>query len=313
MIMNNFEKNRLLFLDHKISKVEFIDFMYDNHQTLFEYSDEIKNTSISKIEILDGKVIMTFRESDVKLLCVPGDKRIACLDAFNFKSYEEEELMIQYKLIQVDDTIIDIGGNYGWYCLHLAKKFPNSKVYTFEPIPNTYDNLKFNINLNQVNNIIPINSGLSDNVGKFTFFCDPNLTVNASLNNVNDNPNAIKIVCNVDVLDNFVKKNDIKKIDFIKCDIEGAEIFALKGAVNILQEQKPKLFVEMLRKWTKKFEYHPNEIIELLKKNGYCCFVITKGCLLKEVFEITENTIETNFVFLHNEKHKLLISNLQIS
>jgi FkbM family methyltransferase len=311
--MNNFEKNRSLFLENKISKVEFIDFMYNIHQTLFEYSDEIKNTSISKIEILDNKVIMTFRDSGVKLLCIPGDKRIACLDAINFKSYEEEELMMQYKLIQDNDVVIDIGGNYGWYCLHIAKKFPNSKVYTFEPIPNTYNNLQFNINLNKIINIIPINSGLSDNIGEFTFFCDPNLTVNASLNNVNDNPNAIKIVCNVDVLDNFVKERGINKVDFIKCDIEGAEIFALKGSINIIQEQKPKLFVEMLRKWTKKFDYHPNEIIDLLKNIGYGCFVITEGCLLNEVFEINENTVETNFVFLHKEKHNSLICDLKIS
>lgn len=311
--MNNFEKKRTLFLNHEISKVEFIDLMYDIHKTIFEYSDDLKNTSISKIEILDKKVIMTFRASDVKLLCIPGDKRIACLDAYNFKSYEEEELMMQYKLIQDNNIIIDIGGNYGWYCLHVAKKFPNSKIYTFEPIPDTYNNLKFNIDINHIKNIITINSGLSDKSGNFTFFCDPNLTVNASLCNVNDNSKATKIVCNVDVLDNFVKKNNINKIDFIKCDIEGAEIFALKGAINILQEQKPKLFVEMLRKWTRKFEYHPNDIIVLLENIGYSCFVITKECLLNEIFEITENTIETNFVFLHKEKHRVLINNLKIS
>ena len=67
----------------------------------------------------------------------------------------------------------------------------------------------------------------------------------------------------------------------------------------------------MLRKWTKKFHYHPNEIIDLLKNIGYGCFKITQGCLLNEVFEINENTIETNFVFLHKEKHNSLIFDLQ--
>lgn len=309
--MNNFEKNRNLFLENKISKVDFIDLMYELHERLFEYSHEIAKTSISKIEILDEKVIMTFEESEVKLLCIQGDKRIACLDAFNFKSYEEEELIMQYKLIQDQDTIIDIGGNYGWYSLHVAKKYPNSRVYTFEPIPTTYDYLKFNINLNQLLNIIPINTGLSDKVGEFTFFCDPNLTVNASLNNVNDNPKAIQVVCNVDILDGFLKTNNIKKVDFIKCDIEGAEIFALKGGINTIQEQKPKLFIEMLRKWTRKFEYHPNEIIELLKNVGYCCFIISKNSQLEEIFEIKDNTIETNFVFLHKEEHKRIINELK--
>ena len=68
--------------------------------------------------------------------------------------------------------------------------------------------------LNEVDNIKAINIGFSNEVGEFTFYCDPNLTVNASLNNVNDNSNAIKIICKVDVLDRFVMSNFINKIDF---------------------------------------------------------------------------------------------------
>ena len=234
--MNEINNNRIDFEKNVISKAEYIDAMYELHQNLIDYSNHLNKTGISKIEILDKKVIMTFRDSNVKMLCIEGDKRIACIDSFNFLSYEEEELSMQYKLIEKNDVVFDIGGNYGWYSIHIAKKFPLTEIYSFEPVPSTYLTLKDNIVINEVENIKAINIGFSNEVGEFNFYCDPNLTVNASLNNVNDNSNAIKIICKVDVLDRFVMSNFIDKIDFIKCDIEGAEFLALKGAKNSLYD-----------------------------------------------------------------------------
>jgi hypothetical protein len=62
------------------------------------------------------------------------------------------------------------------------------------------------------------------------------------------------------------------------------------------------VFAEMLRKWSEKFNYHPNEIIELFRSIGYGCFHVTNN-KLKEIAEMTDETIETNFFFLHLEKH----------
>jgi hypothetical protein len=60
----------------------------------------------------------------------------------------------------------------------------------------------------------------------------------------------------------FVAKNNAK-VDFIKCDVEGAELFVYQGAKATLMQQKPIVFTEMLRKWAAKFDYHPNDIIAL--------------------------------------------------
>jgi len=82
--------------------------------------------------------------------------------------------------------------------------------------------------------------------------------------------------CNVKTLDDFINKKKIK-IDFIKCDVEGAELFVFLGAKKVLLEHKPIIFCEMLRKWCKKFKYHPNEIILLFYKLGYKCFYINNS------------------------------------
>ena len=44
-------------------------------------------------------------------------------------------------------------------------------------------------------------------------------------------------------IDNLVKERNIPKIDFIKMDIEGAELNALKGAIKTIQEFRPKLAI----------------------------------------------------------------------
>jgi hypothetical protein len=92
------------------------------------------------------------------------------------------------------------------------------------------------------------------------------------------------------------------KIDFIKCDVEGAELLVFQGGINILTQHKPIIFSEILRKWSAKFNYHPNDILSLLKEIGYQCFVVHHEKLLS-INKVTDDTIETNFFFLHTTKH----------
>ena len=122
--------------------------------------------------------------------------------------------------------------------------------------------------------------------------------------------NVKKIQVNVTKLDNWVKDNKKEKLDFIKCDVEGAEYFIYKGGIETIKKFKPVIFSEMLRKWSKKFGYHPNDIIEFLKNVGYNCYVINSNLGLTEIKEVTEETVETNFFFLNQENHKDIINSL---
>lgn len=244
MSLKNFKKE---FEEKKIDKWKFIDSMYGIHSMLFDYSEYIKSTSISKIEINDGKVIMTFRDSGVKFLCETNDKRIAPLEALNFGSYEQEELSMQLLLIDDDFNVLDIGGNYGWYALHVAKKKPSVTIYSFEPIPATYKYLDENISLNSLTNVFIVNQGLSDSKGSFKFFFDPSLSVNASLQNLTGSGQIEEVICVVDTIDNYCTSNNVR-VDFIKCDVEGAELLAFKGGINTIKKDLPIVFSEMLKK-----------------------------------------------------------------
>jgi FkbM family methyltransferase len=292
------------------TKSEFIQTMYGMHLHLFDYSEFIKNTNVSALEIRDGKVIATFRDVDIKVICKPNDKRIVPFEAINFGSYERDELNMQLKLIEPAFHILDVGANDGWYAINFAKRFPTSKIYAFEPIPETYRYLTENISLNRIENINANNFGFSNAEGSFDFYFDAALSGNASLANVSGIEDRRVIRCTVKKMDDFIEENKIR-IDFIKCDVEGAELLVLQGGMNAIKEDLPIIFSEMLRKWSAKFNYHPNDIIALLRDAGYQCFTATGGNL-RQFDRVDEDTVETNYFFLHSKKHSQLIKKLVI-
>jgi len=288
-----------------ITKEKYIESMYNLHKILFEYSMYIENTDIKKIEIVDREVYFTSKKAGITCICDSVDKRGLLLEILNFGAYEEEELQMVMSLINDNDLIFDIGANIGWYSMNIAKAFPQSKIFAFEPIPKTFSYLNTNIRKNEFLNILTFNFGLSNENKEVAFFYYPEGSGNSSLVDLSGNSTVQKISCNVKKLDDFTKEKNVR-VDFIKCDVEGAELFVFEGGINSIREFKPIIFAEMLRKWAKKMGYHPNDIICLLKNNGYNCFYLKENKLV-EILEMTESTVATNFFFLHIEKHHNLI------
>jgi FkbM family methyltransferase len=286
-----------------IPKKEYIDRMHERHSVLFEYADYLQcaNTGIQRIEISEGLVIITTNTNDIKIICDPHDKRIVPIEMLNFGPYEEDVYKIIGSLIDPDSVIFDIGANYGWYSLIFSKIFPDAHIFAFEPIPTTFNYLEKNISLNNCDGIRAFNHGLSNESGNINFYFYRELSGNASITNVSDREDVQIIPCQVKRLDEFVLENNVCP-DFIKCDVEGAEFLVFQGGYETIKKYKPMIFTEMLRKWAVKFNYHPNQIISFLKDLGYRCFIPHNG-QLKEFFKMDENTVETNFFFLHKEKH----------
>jgi FkbM family methyltransferase len=212
------------------------------------------------------------------------------------------------RLINDKDCIFDIGSNIGFHSLHLSLQFPNSQIYAFEPIPKTFNYLSKNIDLNVLKNIHAFNFGFSNKSEVLNFYFYPEGSGNASSANLTDGKNVEIVKCKVDTLDNFSKQLQLVP-HFIKCDVEGAELFVFEGGVELLRQHKPIVFSEILRKWSAKFNYNPNEIFKLFRSCNYRTFTCTNG-KLKEFSSMTDETVENNFFFLHTEKHKEIIEKL---
>lgn len=291
----------------EIDKSTFIDLMFEKNQQLFEYVKILNGTDIKKIEITDKGVLFTSRETDTKFFCTKNDKRTAPFEIMNFNKYEGSDADLMYSLIKDGDTIFDIGANIGWYSLNISNKYPNVKIYSFEPIPETFQQLSYNIKLNGNSNIQNFNFGFSDQEKIIEFFVSEYTSVSSSAQNLTEENHVKLVECKVVLLDDFTSKRSLH-IDFIKVDVEGAELLVFKGAQETIKRDSPIIFTEMLRKWSAKFNYHPNDIITFFKNLNYKCYTGITINHLREVDEITEETLETNFIFLNLEQHAKIIN-----
>ncbi len=292
----------------ELAKPAYIDAMHEEHARLFAYADYLPATDIERLELCDEGVIATYRGSGVRLLCDPEDRRITPVETLNFGSYEPEEAGLFFSLIGEGRTLVDIGANVGWYSLTAARRFPHLAIHAFEPMPKTFGYLTRNIALNAVTTIRTYNHGFGEREETLTFYYPPEGSGNASARNLSGSPAVTEVRARVRRLDDVVRETGIL-IDALKCDVEGAELFVFRGARGTLASQRPVVFTEMLRKWSAAFGYHPNDIIALFTELGYRCFT-ARGTGLAAFSRMDDATTETNFFFLHPERHAQEIARL---
>lgn len=300
IIKENFRKGQ-------ITKAGFIDAMYAEHQRLFDYSAMLNDVDIAAIEILPNGVLFTSKQDGIKLFCTKADKRTAPFEIMNFNEYESEDAGLLYKVISNGDTVFDIGANIGWYSIGLAKRNPASVIHAFEPLPATFANLSKNVELNGIQNIHINNFGFSNDNTTLRFYTSPHTSVSNSAENISGDNEAMVTECIVKTLDSYSFDNKVQ-VDVIKCDVEGAELFVYQGGLKTIEKYKPLIFTEMLRKWAATFSYHPNDIISLLNNYGYNCYINDGTERLKQIKMVTDATTQTNFFFLHPEKHTALLN-----
>jgi FkbM family methyltransferase len=295
---------RAAFAGKELDKPQYIETAYnDFHRILFEYSANLAETDIREITICASSVVFTIRSSGIRIRCQRGDHRSPPFETFNFADFEPNESRMMQKLFEGCATFFDIGANIGWHSLNLAARHRDASFYCFEPIPQTHSELLENIGLNSFGNISTYNIALSDSTGTQDFYYYQHCSGNASSVDLSERPDVRAIECRQTTLDDFSAEAGLPPPDFIKCDVEGAELKVFLGASGTLKDSSPIIMAEILRKWSRKHGYEPNDIFELLRGMGYRVFT-TDGYHLIPFEAMTEETIETNFFFLHGEKHR---------
>jgi FkbM family methyltransferase len=152
-------------------------------------------------------------------------------------TYEYKQQITFSKIITPQSVVFDIGGNVGFYTL-LASVLvgKNGRVFVFEPLPRNLIYLKKHLEINNVKNVIVIESAVSNNNGMATFDEGPR----GEMAHIAETGRLyVKTV----TLDNLVESGELPLPDFIKIDIEGAEYDALMGMRILLSRARPVIFL----------------------------------------------------------------------
>ena len=206
---------------------------------------------------------------------MPLEKGSGTRGLFLYRENYEPLLQNYHNLIQPEDVVIDVGSNQGIYSLAFAKIVgPKGKVISIEPFKEMNNYFRYNIKINDFKNIEIIEKVISDKIG-FEEIDFGNGIVSASI--VRNFRNSEKLKIESITIDEICK--DLDKLDFIKIDIEGAELKALKGAKDTINSLKPKLSLEVdensfyeVCSFLKKYDYKPfifddQKLVEINKIN----------------------------------------------
>jgi FkbM family methyltransferase len=197
-------------------------------------------------------------------------------DLLLFGRMEEDELFFWTKYINVGDSIIDVGANFGYWTL-VGSKLVGSKgtVHSFEPINHTFSALSSNIQSSNAKNVKLYNIALGEieAVTNFNIASEDSIGGSSSqgFHNVEKFDSSQEV---------FIKSADEvinlqTKITFVKIDVEGGELFVLKGMHKIIEKFMPVISFEWNFNTAKSMGYDPIEIIEYLKTFGYSISIIS--------------------------------------
>ncbi len=169
---------------------------------------------------------------------------------------------------------LDLGAHIGLYTVLLSRKC--TRVIAFEPSRVTREALIETLNLNECTNVEVRNECVTDITGEILFYDTGTRASNA--NSITPIGKPTK--------EQSIRIDDLRmEFDFIKIDIEGSELLALRGATETLTTTRY-LTLEVHPELLKALGQSPREIFELLSKFNPTYFYLgetTTSDILKEI------------------------------
>jgi FkbM family methyltransferase len=216
---------------------------------------------------------------DLKVLCWINDhigRRLLLA-----RSYEPDSIAALKLVVSSGDVIADVGANIGYLSLHFAKfAGKTGRVFSFEPMPHLHPVVTLNASLNGMTDIISAHpfvvsetanarasAQVPEGEAPFAYF---KLTKDA------DGGTGVATVR----LDEFAAAAGVRRIDFIKIDVEGGEVSVLRSASGILEDPKRRpraLMIEIVDQQLQRFGHRLEDIYAILTPLGYKASIYRGG------------------------------------
>ena len=174
--------------------------------------------------------------------------------------HERKNIEFLSMMVQKGYVFYDIGANVGYYSIVSSMMVGNDgKVFAFEPNPRNLHLLKKHLSLNNCQNVGVISACVGDKMGLVHF----DLSDDPSTSHV-DSKGKLRV--RMVQIDTLVANDVMPPPDFMKIDVEGAEMLVLKGAQCTLNTFHPRILLS-----THNAKVH-KQCLEFLKVRGYKIF-----------------------------------------
>ena len=231
--------------------------------------------------------------------------------------WTEPELELLPRAVRAGETALDVGANYGLYSYHLSR-LGGVRVYAFEPVPFTFRTLATVARLLRFRGVELVEKGCSDRAGRITF----TVPVQASgavaagqayIGGRDDEREGREgqvrwagtrdVTAEVVALDEFVPRAE--RVTLFKCDIEGAELLAFRGAERLIGEHLPTVICEINPWFLGGFGIRLEELLDFFSARGYGLYHYREEGGRNRLREVAPaEVVEDNYVFIHPSRRE---------
>ncbi len=223
------------------------------------------------------------------------------------RTYHDDGVEFLAHQLRHGSVILDIGANIGLLSCAYAQRlsFLDARIYAFEAVERNFEKLRHNLELNHFQTVTPLRLALGDQEGELTFHLpDSEFSGNAVGDNVlstQDFSTAVKESSHVErvpmtTLDRWARSQNIERCDFIKIDVEGAELNVLRGGRDLIQRTRPIIQCEFNRYWLAQQGLGIEDYLSFFSSMNYRAFKDTGSAFVPlDTATFTEGLVDVLF------------------
>jgi FkbM family methyltransferase len=231
---------------------------------------------------------------------------------FTSGRFHEPEMDLVPAAVRPGEVALDVGANHGsWTAALSAAVGGEGRVFSFEPVPATYEVLRGVIRRLSLENVEAVEKGCSDASGwaELEVPSQPSgpsddMQAHLSSRNGGATAHAQTVRAEMVALDDQIPPT--AEVTFLKADIEGAELFALRGATRLIERCRPVIVTEVDRAFLAAFGLSAAELASFLGDLGYEPLYYRAGEGRLEPAGDLGKYRHCNLVFVHPDRRERL-------
>ncbi|PRY46552.1 FkbM family methyltransferase [Umezawaea tangerina] len=195
--------------------------------------------------------------------------------------FVEPELVGLRGVVGPGDVCLDVGAALGLYTVTLAQLVgPQGTVHSVEPLVFAHPALSYLLRPREGRNVVRHSVALGTAEGREVMSVPVRhgspvtgrsfLTAGAKgLGSNVEFDEHLEVVVRTQTLDSFVADHGITRLDFVKADVEGAELRVLEGGAGVVEKLRPKFLLEIEERHVERFGYRAADVVAWLGDREY--------------------------------------------